>query len=64
MMCFEMCPRCSQRNRLMPELMKPMVLSDDNREMQCDVCDHSFKLPDCEQLRELARRQRGRRYNG
>jgi hypothetical protein len=63
MMAFEMCPRCSQIHKLSPERMKPMVLSGDNSEMQCDVCGHSFKLLDCEDIRELARHQRDVRYD-
>lgn len=60
--CFEICPNCSQILRLSPEQLKPMVLSGDDKEMQCDVCNHSFKLPDCKPLKELARRQRTERY--
>lgn len=55
MMNLETCLYCSQRIGLFPEQMKPMVLSGDDREMQCDICNHSFKLPDCEVLVELAR---------
>jgi len=62
MLAFEMCPRCTNIHKLSPERLKPMVLSGDDQKMQCDVCNHSFKLPDCESLRELARQQRGRRY--
>jgi len=63
MMNFETCPRCSQIHKLPPERMKPMVLSGDDMEMQCDVCNNSFKLPNCESIRELARHQRDVRYD-
>lgn len=55
---FEMCRICSQKHGLTPEQMKPMVLSGDDKEMQCSVCGNSFKLPDSETVREMARRQR------
>lgn len=58
MMLFEMCSFCNAYRRD----MKPMILSGDDKEMQCDVCNESFKLPDCETVRELARQQRGKRY--
>lgn len=63
MMCFEMCPRCCQVHRLELDQLKPMVLSGCENEMQCDVCSTSFKLPDCEGVREMARRQREIRYD-
>ena len=63
LLSFEMCPRCCGLHRLPTERLKPMVLSGDDREMQCDVCNHSFKLPDCESIRELARHQRDVRYD-
>lgn len=44
MMLFEICPQCSQIHRLTPEQMSPMVLSADDREMQCGVCGHSYPL--------------------
>lgn len=62
MISLETCPRCSQFYQLLPEKMKPMVLSGCENEMQCDVCNKSFKLPDCEALRETARQQREIRY--
>ena len=62
MKTFETCPRCSGLYRLLPEQMKPMVLSGDDTEMQCDVCNSSFKLPDCEAVREMARQKRRERY--
>lgn len=39
-----------------------MVLSGDDTEMQCSVCNHSFRLPDSEPVREMARRQRDEGY--
>lgn len=62
MFCFEICIRCSQFYLLLPEQMKPMVLSGDDKEMQCDVCNRSFKLPDCDAVIEIARYQRSKRY--
>lgn len=62
MMAFEMCIYCLHISRLEPEQMKPMVLSGDDKEMQCDVCNKSFKLPDCEGVVELAGQQREKRY--
>lgn len=59
---FEMCPNCSHNKMLSPEQMKPMVLSGCGTEMQCDICNHSFKLPDSEVVREMARCQRRQRY--
>jgi len=59
---FEICPYCSQISRLSPEFMKPMVLSGDDKFMQCDICNSSFELPDCESLLEEARQQRYNRY--
>ncbi|KKN91128.1 hypothetical protein LCGC14_0219930 [marine sediment metagenome] len=61
MMNFETCRICSQRHNLTPEQMKPMVLSGCETEIQCDVCNHSFKLPNCEAIVELARHQREKR---
>lgn len=57
-MNFETCPRCCHAKAGAMERLKPMVLSGDDLEMQCGVCNRSFKLPDCEAIRELARRQR------
>lgn len=62
MMAFEICPKCSQIRKLSPDKLKPMVLSGDDSEMQCDVCNSSFPVPDCESIIELARQQRCRRY--
>ena len=62
MLCFEVCPRCSQIHKLFHENMRPMVLSDDETKMQCDVCGHSFKLPDCEPIVELARSRKYLKY--
>lgn len=62
MMNFETCPLCSQNKLFSVELLKPMVLSGDDKEMQCDVCSKSFKLPDCEIVKEMARHQREIRY--
>lgn len=62
MMNFEACPYCSQGGGRTLEQMKSMVLSGDDKSMQCDICNHSFKLPDCESLREVARQQRKNRY--
>lgn len=58
-----MCPQCTQIHKLSPERLKPMVLSSNNQEMQCDVCNHSFKLPDSELIIETARRQREDMHN-
>ncbi len=62
MECFETCPLCSQDDCLSSEQMKPMVLCGLDEGMQCDVCNNSFKLPDCEDIIEVARQQRERRY--
>lgn len=59
---FEICPYCSHKLKLEPYQLKPMVLSDCDGYMQCDVCNYRSKLPDCESLREVARQQRGSRY--
>ncbi|MCK5613409.1 hypothetical protein KAR91_66680 [Candidatus Pacearchaeota archaeon] len=59
MMCFETCTNC---NMWHPDHMKPMVLCGQDKEMQCGVCGHSFKLPDCEAIVELARKQRDKKY--
>ncbi len=63
MMNFENCRFCCHRHRLPVERLKPMVLSGDDCEMQCDVCGNSSKLPDCGAVREIARQQREKRYN-
>lgn len=55
---FEICPRCCHVYQLPIERLKPMVLSGDNKKMQCGVCNHEFVLPDCEVIKETARRQR------
>lgn len=62
MMNFEICPHCCYIYKLSPKQLKPMVLCGRNKKMQCDVCNHSFKLPDCEAIVELARHQREIRY--
>jgi len=62
MLLFEICPYCSQRCSALIEDLKPMVLSGDYQEMQCDVCNHSFKLHQSEKFLEVARRQREQRY--
>ncbi len=62
MMNLEACPRCCQLHILPPERLRPMVLSECETQMQCDVCGNSFKLPDSEVLREMARQQREKRY--
>jgi hypothetical protein len=59
---FEICPFCFQRRAALLEDLKSMVLSGDDKEMQCDVCNNSFKLHQTEELLELARRQREKRY--
>jgi hypothetical protein len=59
MMAFETCPNC---NAWHTDYMKPMVLCGRDKEMQCDVCGHSFKLPDCDAVIELARQQRDKKY--
>lgn len=67
MMCFEICPRCvhiyklsANRSKRFPieTIIKPMILSRDNKEMQCRVCNYSFKLINCDIILEIARRQR------
>lgn len=35
-----------------------MILSGDDNYMQCGMCNVSFRLPDSEAVREMARRQR------
>jgi len=73
LLCFETCPRCVHVHRLpisrskywpIEQILEPMVLSGDDREMQCSVCNHSFKLPDCEAVRDMARHRRGVKYDG
>lgn len=39
-----------------------MILSGDDREMQCVVCDASFNIPDSESVRDMARHQRDIRH--
>lgn len=60
MRVFEICPWCSQRGNELYEDLKPMVLSGDDKEMQCNVCKRSWKLPDSEALLESAKK-RGRK---
>lgn len=71
MMCFEICPRCvhvhefpMNRSEQFPieSIVKSMVLSGDDKEMQCCVCNYSFKLINCEAILELARHQRGKKH--
>jgi len=73
MLCFETCPRCVYIYQLpisrsehwpIEQILEPMVLSGDDSEMQCNVCFHSFKLPDCEGIREMARHHRNERGGG
>lgn len=61
MFMFETCPWCSQAGRQEPIHMRPMVLSDDDSEMQCFACNRSFRLPDCDSIVDLARQQREKR---
>jgi hypothetical protein len=63
LLCFETCPRCSQFFQIDDCKLKPMTLSGDDKSMQCSVCDKTFKLPDSESVREMARRQREARYD-
>lgn len=63
MIAWEMCPFCSFGVGLLTEQLKPMVLSGDDKYMQCGVCNKSFRLPDCEAIREMARHQRDKRYD-
>ena len=58
MRLFEYCPFCSQVWQQEIERAKPMVLSGDDKEMQCDVCNRGWKLHQSEALLELARQQR------
>lgn len=62
MLCFETCPICSGSFSTNIEHLKPMVLSGDDKEMQCVICGHKFILPDCEDIKKVARRQREKRY--
>lgn len=62
MQVFETCPWCSGRGNVLYEDLKPMVLSDDDKEMQCNVCNRSWKLHQVEILLEMARQQRIKRY--
>jgi len=62
MKLFEICPFCSQRRAALLEDLKPMVLSGDDKEMQCDTCNRSWKLRQSEALLELARQQRVQKY--
>lgn len=58
MRVFEICPWCAGRGNALYEGLQPMVLSGDDKEMQCDVCNRSWKLHQSEALLELARQQR------
>lgn len=62
MFCFETCPYCSQRGKVEFERLVSMVLSRDDREMQCGTCNQSFKLPDSEVIRKIARQQKEKRH--
>lgn len=62
LLAFETCPWCSGIGALDIEEQIPMVLSGDNCEMQCGSCNRSFRLPDCEDIRNVARHQRAVRY--
>lgn len=62
MRVFEICPWCTGRGNALYEDLQPMVLSGDDKEMQCNVCGRSWKLHQSETLLELARQQRVRRY--
>ena len=44
MFLFEICPQCSQIHKLTLERMRPMVLSGNDKKMQCGVCGHSYLL--------------------
>jgi hypothetical protein len=63
MMNFETCPYCCHRRKLLVDQFKPMILSGDNEWMQCGTCLNTFKLPDCDEIREIARQQRKNRYD-
>lgn len=64
MMSFETCPRCAHDKSVDFDYMNPMVLSGDDREMQCDMCNGSFLSVQDELLLELARDQRWAMYDG
>ncbi len=62
MKLFETCPWCSQRCQLELDQLKPMVLCGRDESMQCGVCSQSFKLPNSELIRDVARHQREIKY--
>jgi hypothetical protein len=62
MFLFEICPFCSQRGVELCPVLWPMVLSGDDKEMQCEFCNRSWKLRQSEALLELARQQRAKKY--
>ncbi len=59
---FETCPFCSQRRQLELDQLKSMVLCGKDESMQCEVCNNSFKLPDSELIKGVARHQREIKY--
>lgn len=61
--CFEVCPFCCHRYGLEYTSLKPMVLSGDDKQMQCGMCNASFKVPDSALVLEMARRQREAHYD-
>ncbi len=62
LLSFETCSICARIFELDIDKQIPMILSGDGRQMQCDTCNHSYKLPDCEGIREVTRHQREIRY--
>lgn len=62
MLLFEICPRCAQTWELDITRLIPMVLCGDDKEMQCDRCNNSFKLHQSEELLVLARQARDKKY--
>ena len=61
MLAFELCPICKNRDHDIDQL-KPMILSGDDRMMQCDTCNREFSVWQAESLLCLARQRREKRY--
>lgn len=62
MKLFETCPQCSQMHQLDSYGLEPMVLCGKDESMQCEVCGHSFMLPDSYGIKRFARHQREMKY--
>lgn len=66
MLAIELCPFCSEKGSLDIKKLKPMVLSENDKEMHCSVCNQSFPLsPDYpDSLVRLAMKRREDKHNG